>query len=180
MRRKSLEPIVSLVLLVASALAFAAGLVLLTRFHMGHGSLGSAALGLSRLGWLDLHRVAALVAVTALAGHLTLDWRGLVGWVRGAFRPKRARGAVLELLLYAAFGTVAITGLAAWWLVDGSTPFLGPVPLGRLPHARHELVDVHDLSGLIALVFVVHHVGHRWQRLQRALLRRGAPAERPA
>jgi hypothetical protein len=177
MKRSELESPVSLLLLVTGTVAFATGLVLLTQFHMGHGSFQAEALGLSRLVWLDLHRLSSLGALGALVIHLALHWRALWGRVRSAFGPRRARGTVAELLLYAAFTTTVVAGFAAWWLVGGAAPLLGPIPPGLAPHGRHHLVDLHHLTGLLALALTVNHVGHRLRQLVRGLERRGA---RPA
>jgi hypothetical protein len=175
MTRNALKPQVSLLLLVASTVTFATGLVLLTTFHMGLGTFRADALGLSRLAWLNVHRLSAVVTMAAQAVHLALNGRALVGRVRSAFGPRQAHGTTAELLLYAAFATMAVTGFAAW-LAEGSAPLQGPIPLGFTPHPRHLLVDLHHASGLLALALTVHHLGHRWRQLVRGLDRRGVPA----
>ncbi len=172
MKPNDLRPLASLALLVTAAVSFATGLVLLTRFHMGPGPHGAEVLGLSRLAWLDLHRFSSVAALGALAVHLTLNARALAGRVRSALAAKRVRGNAVELVLYAVFATTAAAGLAAW-LVEGSPPLLGAIAPGPTPHARHALVDLHHLSGLVALALTVHHAGHRWDRLVRGLAPRG-------
>ena len=167
MRRSDLQRLVDLALLAAGSLAFASGLVLLACFHMDDGPYQRSALGLPRLAWLNLHRLPALLLAAAAAVHVALHWRAMLGWLRRALA--RGRGAGRELLLYATFWTVALTGLAAWTVVGGSAPLAGPIPLARLPHLRHALVDVHDLTGLVALALVVRHAGHRWRLLARGL-----------
>jgi hypothetical protein len=166
MSRTDLRRRVDLVLLGAGALTFLAGLVLLFAFHADDGEWATSALGVPRLVWLDLHRLAAAALVAGVAVHLGLDARAFLGQLRRAFSRRRS-GARIELVLYAAFFLAAGTGLAAWLLVDGSSPLLGPVPLGPLPHGRHSLVEVHNLAGLIALALAVHHVWLRWRFLVR-------------
>ena len=89
--------------------------------------------------------------------------------VRRGLASERRSGAGVELVLYVTFWTVTIAGIASWLLVGGSAPLLGPVPLGPLPHTRHQVVDIHHIAGLVALPLAVHHVGHRWGLMVRGL-----------
>lgn len=169
MRRRDLKLLVDLLLLGAFALAFTAGLVLFFGFHVGEGSLRSSGLGLARITWLDLHRLSALAAIALTALHVALDWKAfLARWRRLAGRGGGRRG-LSEPLLHVTFAVVALAGLALWALVPGSAPLAGPVPLGPLPHGRHQIVDVHDVAGLVALALTVHHVAHRWSWIVRGL-----------
>jgi hypothetical protein len=176
MRRSDQKLLVDVVLLGSALTTFAAGLVLFTQFHMGPEPFRDSSLGLSRLAWLNLHRLSALLLTAGVAVHLALNWKAFLGWLRRFSSRGRDPHTVMEILLYATFGAVAATGLAAWFLVDGTAPLAGPVPPGRLPHGRHMLVDLHDIAGLLALGLAVHHVAHRWRQLVRGLLRRRAPA----
>lgn len=169
--RSDARILVDLVLLPAAVLTFATGLVLLLRFHAGMGPYRELALGVGRLAWLNLHRLSALVTALGVVAHVALNGRAFVGWLRRALAP--GRGAGLELLLYAATATVLVTGLVAWFVLDGSAPLGGPIPPGRLPPLRHRWVDVHDLSGLAALALAVRHVLHRWRALARGVERLG-------
>jgi hypothetical protein len=122
-------------------------------------------LGLTRVTWLNLHRLPALVVAAGLGLHVALSWGPFVARLRRA----RARRGLSEPLLYVAFWTVALTGTGLWLIVGGSTPLQGPVQLGPLEHGRHHVVDVHHIAGLVALPLTVHHVGHRWRLMTRAL-----------
>jgi hypothetical protein len=180
MTRARAKLLLDLVLLPAAVLTFGSGLFLLLCFHAGPGPDRLSALGLSRIAWLDLHRLSALVVAAGIATHVTLNGRAFVARLRGAFTGPGASGGGLELLTYAATATVLVTGLVAWWVLDGSAPLGGPIPPGRLPHLRHAWVDTHDLAGLLALALVVHHVGHRWRGLARGLGRWVRAEPRPS
>lgn len=178
MRRTDLKLLVDLVVLASASLTFASGLVLLLAFHMDDGPFRASALGVTRLAWLNLHRLSSPILATGVGLHAVLNWRGLVGWLRRATSGGRRSGAGLELLLYVSFSTVVVTGLVAWLAVAGSAPLAGPVPMEDVAHLRHHLIDVHHLTGLVALALAVHHAGHRWSALRRGLSAwsaRGAP-----
>lgn len=169
MRRSRFKLVVDVVLLVAAFLTFASGLVLFLDLHRDAGALRTSALGLSRLAWLNLHRLPALLVVTAIVIHLALNWAAFGARLRNGFARKSKSRAIPELVLYVTFWTVALTGIVAWFVVDGSAPLAGPVPLGWLPHARHPVVEVHHTVGLVALLLAAHHVGHRWHRMVHGL-----------
>jgi Domain of unknown function (DUF4405) len=113
--------ILDVVLLVAAFLTFASGLVLFLVLHRDEEAFRTAALGLSRLAWLNLHRLPALIVVTAIGLHLALNWRAFVARLRQGFSRKSKSRAVPELVLYVTFWTVATTGIVAWFFVEGRT-----------------------------------------------------------
>ncbi len=147
---------------IGGLLVFATGVVLLLRFHVGpEGATRSAALGMSRLAWVDVHRVAAVLTVAALAAHVYLHWpiisRNMLRILRHAGRV-RAR----DRILYLGFTVVAAAGFVAWLVLPGSPPFLvlGSSSWNVLPPPteRHAVIDVHNLVGMAVLVTVVMHV----------------------
>lgn len=161
--------LVELVLLGTSLLTLATGLVLLLGFHVGQGAWATSALGLSRLAWLDLHRFGALAAGVALVWHLVQRKKGLLARLRAAVHRRRWRRSATESVLYLVTTVVVATGLAAWFVVEGSAPVLGPVTPGPLEGGRHTLVDVHDITGILAAILTIHHTAHRWGRMVRVL-----------
>jgi hypothetical protein len=169
MPRNQFKLLVDAVLLVVALLTFASGMLLFFEFHVGKGAFRTSAFGLTRLTWLDIHRLPALIVVAGIGFHLALNWGGFVGRLRGSFSRNRKSRAVSELVLYLTFGTGAMTGIVVWLLGKGSAPLAGPVPLGQLHPIRHQLVDIHNIVGLVALALVAHHVGHRWHRMARCL-----------
>ncbi len=169
MHRNHFRLLVDVVLLATAFLTFASGLVLFLRFHMGGGAFRTSALGLTRLAWLNLHRLPALLLVAVLGLHLILNGRAFRSRLRNGFARKSQARAVPELVLYGTFWTAALTGIVAWFFVSGSAPIEGPVPFGWLYPARHHVVEVHHIVALVALVLAVHHVGHRWHRMARGL-----------
>lgn len=173
-RRQTTRPI-SWALLLSSLLVFVTGLVLLLGFHVGQGRFRAELLGLSRLTWLNLHRLPSVLVLLCLAAHLALHWRTLTARLqRMLTRTTRSRDRG-ELVLYLAFTLMAVTGLAAW--MSGSPPLIGPVALGAIPQPRHAVIDAHFLSGIISLLLAAHHVGHRYRAL---LARRRAKHARAA
>jgi hypothetical protein len=169
MRRNHLKSLLDVVLLVAAFLTLASGLVLFLDLHRDVGVFRTSTLGLTRLAWLNLHRLPALFVATAVCLHLALNWRAFVARLRNGFARKSKSRGTSELVLYITFWTVALTGIAAWFFVDGSAPLAGPVSLGWLHHTRHHLIEVHHTVGLVALLLAVHHVGHRWHRMVQEL-----------
>ena len=169
MRRNHFKPLLNVVLIVAAFLTFASGLVLFLDLHRDEAAFRTSTLGLTRLAWLNLHRLPALFVVVAVGLHLALNWRAFVAKLRNGFARKSKSRAIPELVLYLTFWTVALTGIAAWFFVGGSAPLAGPVPLGWLHRTRHHVIEVHHTAGLVALLLAAHHVGHRWHRMVQGL-----------
>ena len=196
MPRNQFKLPVDVVLLVAAFLTFGSGVVLFFDFHVGKGAFRTSALGLSRLTWVNIHRLSALIVVAGIGFHVALNWKAFVARLRhsfsrerksrvvweaaelcsartiaGRFRnpPRVSKSMVSELILYVTFATVAMTGIVVWLFVLGSARLAGPVPLGQLRNIRHQLVDIHNIAGLVALALTAHHVGHRWHRMVRCL-----------
>jgi hypothetical protein len=107
------------------------------------------------------------MVVAGIGLHVALNWGGFVTRLQRGFSRGRKSRAITELVLYATFGTVAVTGIAVWMFISGSAPIEGPSSLGRLSHIRHQLVDVHNIAGLVMLGLTAHHVGHRWRAIVR-------------
>jgi hypothetical protein len=168
MRRVRLRLLVDSVLLVGAFVTFASGLVLLLGLHVGDGTARASALGLGRLAWLNLHRLPALTTLLALGLHIALDRRAFATRLRRIFRRDAAvpHGRA-DTVMCLAMLTVVLAGLAAWLLVGGSAPLLGPAPLGPLPEPRHRWIDVHHVAGVVSLPLVTHHVAHRWRWMVR-------------
>jgi hypothetical protein len=169
MRRHHCKLLVDTVLLVTAFLTFASGLVLFIDLHRDAGAMRTSALGLSRLAWLNLHRLPALLMATTIVLHLALDWAAFVARLRNGFARKSKSRGIPELVLYVTFWTVALTGVVAWFFVTGSAPLAGPVPFGWLHPTRHHVLEVHHVLALVALPLAVHHVWHRWHRMVRGL-----------
>jgi hypothetical protein len=169
MHRHPFKSVLDVVLLVAAFLTFTSGLVLFLDLHRDAGVFRTSALGLTRLTWLNLHRLPALIVVVAVGLHLTLNWAAFVARLRKGLARKSKSRAIPELVLYATFWTVALTGILAWFFVAGSAPLAGPIPLGWLHPARHHVVEIHHIVALVALPLAVHHVGHRWHRMMQGL-----------
>lgn len=169
MRRPHFKLVVDIVLLVAAFLTFASGLVLFIDLHRDMGALRTSALGLSRLAWLNLHRIPALMVVSAVVLHLALNWAAFLARLRNGFSRKSKSRGIPELVLYGTFWTVALTGIAAWFFVAGSAPLAGPVPLAWLHHTRHHVIEIHHSVGFVVLSLAAHHVGHRAHRIVRDL-----------
>lgn len=177
---------VDIVALASAGVVYATGLVLLLRFHVAEGALRSADLGLSRLAWVNAHRVAALVLVAAVAIHLQQHWRSTASLARRAARGPSAGGARADLVLCAGFAVACAAAYVAWFAVPGSPPLLGRVTLEHLASARHRCIDLHFLGGLAALPSLALHVRRHLGRLLHAGGRRSgrsvqnSPAVAPA
>jgi len=166
MRRREVNVLLDWVVLATGLLTFATGLVLLLHFHVGRGALAASALGVDKLVWLNVHRLCAALLIAGVAAHVTLHWRAFCGRLR---IPRLVNS---ESILYAAFAASALTGLVAWFVLDGSSPLLGPAVIGLASHGRHAWIDTHHVSSLVSLLLVVHHVGHRWRFMRVQAARR--------
>ena len=172
MQRRELNIRLNWILFIASLVTFFAGFVLLICFHMGDGVLATSALGRSRLFWLNLHRLSAIVVVAGAALHVGLHWRAFTRVFANIAARKKKRSTHSELIMYIVFTVAAVTGLVAWWVLEGTSPLFGPVLIGRANSVRHPWVDTHHLTSIVLFVFIVHHVGHRF----RFMIRRRGPA----
>ena len=76
----------------------------------------------------------------------------------------------MDVALYLAFTATILTGLAAWLVVPGSPPVLGPAVDGVAPATREPWVDGHLVAGRVALAATVHHVAGRWKWIVRAIV----------
>jgi len=161
MRRRDWNLLLDWALLLAGLTAFSTGIVFLFRFHVGEGPFATSALGLDRLVWLNLHRLSAALVLAVVATHVALHFRTFKRRVTALFARQTRRRDRPELLLYLVFLIAVSTGFAAWWIVEGSSPLLGPAILGRASASRHPWVDTHHVSSLVALALVAHHIGHR-------------------
>lgn len=160
---------VNLVALATSVAVFATGLILLTKFHMGEGALNNFALGASRMTWVNVHRLTAVVLFCAVGVHAYLHWHALVVRVSRVRRQVAGGASRADLILYFGFTVEIITAFAAWFVVPGSPPLMGPATLTHLQPARHLCIDLHLLTGLILLPAAVIHVRRHFDWLLRAI-----------
>ncbi|MEN6607211.1 MAG: DUF4405 domain-containing protein [Bryobacteraceae bacterium] len=163
--------------LTAGVVVFATGLILFTRFHVAEGSFRLYDWGLSRLAWINIHRLAAVLLLGAVMVHVERHWRPMV--VRMGRAMKRLPGGAsrAELVLYAGFAVVSLAALAAWFVVPGSPAVAGPITLTHQAPIRHRWIDIHNLSGLVLLPAVVVHIRRhlRWMLCAGRLARRTSP-----
>ena len=153
-------------MVVTGLLVFATGLVLFFAFHIGEGAFTASAFGISRLVWLNVHRLSAAVLFAAAAFHVALHGRALLSRVSGALETLAAgAGPGINIVFYLAFCITAVCGFAAWFFVPGTTPLDGPLLIGLIPPWRHPWLDVHNMAGLAALALSAHHLAHRWRRM---------------
>lgn len=175
MSRRELNFYLDWLLVIASVVTMSTGLILLFFLHVGSGVHAASALGVGKLAWLNVHRLSAVVVLAGSAAHVVLHWRAFSRRLARVFRKnkktKKRRNAI-ELLMYATFLVTGIASLVAWWLLEGSSPLLGPAIIGPLTEPRHAWIDAHNFSSLALLALLAHHVGHRWRFL--AGRRRGA------
>jgi hypothetical protein len=163
MQRRELNLLLDWILFVASLVTFLTGLALLFRFHMGDGAFAISALGQSKLFWLNLHRLSAAVVAAGAATHAGLHWRAFRSRLTNTGAKRTRRPINSELIMYTAFLIAALTGLVAWLVLEGSSPLFGPAVIDRASGVRHPWIDTHHISSLVALLFIVSHVGHRWR-----------------
>ena len=159
---------VDLVALSAAILVFGTGTLLLACFHMGEGSLRSSGFGLSRLVWVDIHRLSAAAWFVAVTVHGALHWRPLVVRLSRACKGLPGKASRADLALYLGFVASAVTASMAWFVVPGSPSLLGRVAVARLAPARHLWIDLHNRAGVILLPAVIVHVRNHLACMLRA------------
>lgn len=166
--RARLNYLADIIAFAAGTVVFTTGLILLTRFHMGEGALNGSALGISRLSWVNTHRLTAVALLTAIAIHAYLHWHAVTVRVSHAYKNLSGKATRADLILYFGFAIELLAGLTAWLVLPGSPTLLGPVRLAPLNHVRHICIDVHNISGLILLPAAVIHVRRHFGWLLRA------------
>ncbi len=152
--------------LVAGTIVFSTGLLLITQFHMGDGPLRAEALGVHRLIWLNVHRLAATAFAVVVCVHAWQHWPV----VRKRLMAFRAT-PVSDRVLYIGFALELIAAATAWFVVPGSTPLHGPIELGRLAPARHVFIDLHNFTGLALMPAAFLHIRKRFGWIIRQLSR---------
>ena len=159
----------NLLALLSSVAVFATGLILLARFHVGAGALRLEWLGLSRLIWVNMHRIPAVLFLAVVIVHVVLHWRPIVLRLQRLWPARTGRITRWDAVLYLGFSVVALTGLAAWTLVPGSPPLSGPaIPTVLLP-LRHRCIDIHNLAGVALLVAAAVHIHRHWNWFRTTL-----------
>lgn len=161
--RTVLNYCVDVVTLLAGVVVFSTALVLFTQFHVGHGTLADSAFGVSRLVWLNTHRLAAVVVLAGVVVHVCLHWPSIVTRVIRTFKRLPGKARPSDLILYFGFALDLLTGFIAWLLLPGSTPLFGPVHLGHLEPARHLCIDLHNFTGLTLLPATIMHI---WRHMR--------------
>lgn len=158
----------NLLALGAATLAFSSGLLLLTHFHAGAGSLRESALGQSRLVWVNLHRISALAFLLTVVVHTQLHWRPIAAQIARLSGRRPGKVSFADLVLWVGFAVVSAAGLTAWFVTPGSPPLFGPATPSPAPQ-RQFWIDIHHMSGLIVLPAVVIHVRHHFRSILRAI-----------
>lgn len=143
---------------VFGLVVFVTGLVLLIEFHVGESVLRASAFGVSRLVWVNIHRLTAVLVLGAVVIHAALHWRAIVVRVNRACRNLPGRAGPADLTLYFGFLIEMLAGFVAWLALPGSPPLFGPVDPNHLQPVRHICIDVHNVTGLILLPAAVIHV----------------------
>jgi hypothetical protein len=180
MRHRTFDLAIDWLLVAAGALAFGTGLALFFGFHVGHGFARDVLWGLGRAAWLDVHRLAAIATAAGMAAHIASHLRPLASWLRRSLRSWPGRHAATELALCLTFPLMVLAGFVAW-LALGGADVAGAQAVGPRPHdVHHAVIDVHNISGLVALTATVLHLRPRWRRLVGRSRRRygDAPADR--
>jgi hypothetical protein len=155
------------VALAAGIIVFATGLILLMRFHVGpEGAFRQTGLGLTRLTWVNVHRFSATVFASSILLHVILHWRAIVHRLRklGRATPSMSRA---DPYLYFGFTLVFLAGFVAWLILPGSLNLLGPAEIEMPPRLQHTFIDIHNISGLVALVAAYLHVRRHFGWLLR-------------
>jgi hypothetical protein len=156
--RASLNYWADVVAFLFGAIVLATGLLLLIRFHAGEGIMRLSAFGVSRLGWVNLHRLSAIPVLVAVTVHTFLHWRAITTRVGRAWGNLPGKAGPADLILYFGFALTVLAGFAAWSILPGSPPLLEAIRPQHLQPVRHICIDIHNVSGLVLLPAVIIHV----------------------
>lgn len=167
MKRARLNFLVDWALVFPALGLFLTGLLLLLCFHVGAGASAASAFGVHRLLWLDIHRFSGVLVAGGVLTHVRLHWRPFRGRIEKCLAGKAVTRFDAELIMYLACFVATLTGFTAWLGLEGSSPILGPVVLGPTASSRHLWIDAHNISSLVSLVLVLHHVVHRCNAMFR-------------
>ena len=156
--RASLNYWADVVAFLFGAIVLASGLLLLIRFHVGEGIMRPSAFGVSRLAWVNLHRLSAIPVLAAVAVHTFLHWRAITTRVGRACSNLPGKAGPADLTLYFGFAITLLAGFAAWSILPGSPPLLEAIRPQHLQPVRHIGIDIHNVSGLVLLPAVIIHL----------------------
>lgn len=136
----------SLLLLICLLLSLS-GLIIQIKYHAGHRPDTEAVLGLSRYGWLVLHKISAVLIAIGLTVHGVLH----INWFKYALlRAQKARSKTTKINIYllATYTVTAITGFVAWLLLSGV--------------AERGITEIHDKISFLLIIFFVMHIISHW------------------
>ncbi len=145
------------------------GLVLQVNYHMHHLPNGHLVLGLSRHGWLLLHKLSAILSLAGVTAHCMLH-RKFIAAATGRIIARRSFTKVpLSYHLFILYALSSLTALASW------------IMPGRGPGGRSHLVEIHDKLTLLLIILAAAHIisraGWMWKTGKKILMRnQDAPA----
>jgi len=139
----------NMILLSSIATVFSA-LTIMIHYHMGHPGIISATETFGRLHYSDwswIHKASTIVLTLFIAYHVQLHWN----WYKNVLYKKLLTKNKQVLLLSVIFTVSFLTGFIPWVL--------------QLSHptdiTRRFLLEIHDKTGIILIVFLVLHVSKR-------------------
>lgn len=170
---KRTNRIVNIINVTSAASAFGTGLLMFFCFHVGHGHNAQELWGVGKPLWLNIHRAAAILFSCGLATHIALHWsyiKTVARRWRGNLAPKMKKRSKEQIQLIAATCIVVFAGFIAWAFLPGGA--------AGFTEARHHVIDVHNIIGLLTLAGLAIHIARRWDRMFETRKRAGAKTKR--
>jgi hypothetical protein len=136
------------------------GLVILTKYHMGHEGLiitTDSFFTLDYFNWTLLHKVTVIAFFALTLLHIVLHWK----WYKNTIRKKLFKKNLQVYTLSVLFILVAISGFVPWLIqiCEGSE------------NSRKVFLETHDKLGLLLFIYLIIHVVKRARSLVSKNLR---------
>ena len=139
----------SMLLLCGTATAFS-GLTIMIHYHMGHpGAISNTETywGFYYSGWSWIHKASALAVTLLMTYHVLLHWKWYKNVQLKKLPPKNRQVIMLSVI----FVVALLTGFIPWILqLSNTTDF-----------THRFLLEIHDKTGIVLIVFLVLHVSKR-------------------
>ena len=133
------------------AIAFS-GFTIMFQYHMGHsGDINTTDKfwGLNYFNWSGIHKFFGVVMSLLMAYHILLHWK----WFKNVLLKKLFKKNIQVLILSVIFIVTCLSGFIPWLLL----------PENGNDFTRRFLIEIHDKTGLILIVYLVLHVSKRFK-----------------
>lgn len=139
--------------LVVFVLAALTGSLLQIQYHIHGWPANWPVIGLSKSGWVLIHKVSAVLFLSGIAAHCLLNGRFVSALTRRLLNRRLSPLSSLSYDVFLISLPTLMTALVSWWFFEVNHP------------VRHVLVEIHDKLGWVQAVFICLHIVLRSGRM---------------